>query len=102
MNTEELSQALGSTPKEQQQGITKIIDLKTNNDMREVISNMNIMLSTINTKFDQVNSRIDHLEKEMLTLNQATNQRISYLVAAVSIGFAVASAWLTIAFKFFK
>jgi hypothetical protein len=31
MNTEELSQALGSIPKEQQQGITKIIDLNTKN-----------------------------------------------------------------------
>jgi hypothetical protein len=76
MNMEELLLATENLP--EKQAIVKIIDLKINQDMREV-------LNRIDLAFEKVNTRIDHLEREMLTLHQTTNQRINYLIAAIGI-----------------
>jgi hypothetical protein len=83
MNTEEILLATEDLP--QKQAIAKIIDLKINQDMREVLNRIDLAFEKVNTRIDRLDARIDHLEREMLTLHQTTNQRINYLMAAIGI-----------------
>ena len=65
MKTEELFDAGNQLPDNQRQAIAKIIDIKIDNEMREVLVRMDSMSNHMDMMFDITNKRIDRLESSM-------------------------------------
>ena len=82
MKSNELYEAIKNLPPEHAQAFTAIIDIKVSEDVQAIFSKIESKMEML---FEKTNSRIDHLEREMLTLHQSTNQRINYLLAAIGI-----------------
>lgn len=100
MRSSELYEAVKNLPPDHARALTAIIDIKVSEDVQAAFSKIEILFektsaridkleTTTNARIDKLeastNARIDHLEREMLTLHGSTNQRISYLMAAIGV-----------------
>lgn len=72
-------------PAEQRKAILKLIDLKTNEDMKEIIKSNEMLKESINLLKESVNQSIKHLEDK-----NAERSKTLYWVLGVIVAIMVA------------
>jgi hypothetical protein len=62
MNLKSISDQVSNLDNKQKSAILELIDLKTNQDMREVISEIRLLKSDMDTKFSAIDTKITTLQ----------------------------------------
>ena len=95
-----MSEKFDDLPKEQKRAILAIIDHKTEQDMKEVLSRLDAIKDSMQSEITSIKDSMQSLEGKIMSSVKGEISGIKYMIGGLALLLTILSIVLTIAFKF--